>query len=206
MLLIDYYYTTEDLLGLAYPDKPDADEVMQFFKAIYGSGDFPALAHKDDIFALFKNFLLLDNHIVAMSRKDSQDDPNLPANFNGYGGVMNVDNREIAEYYRNLYLFLTETAEPYSIKLKLYKEELEHVVDLPTSSSESKVGNSDMPITATFDAAPTSDVLSNLTQTSTTATAEATTPLERYEAAMNSIRSILKEWYDDYIRRFALYE
>ncbi len=202
MLVRNNYYTTKDLLSLGHDvtsrDAEDLCELLGYTGAL--EDQWNAIAK------LFLDFLTRDNHFVAKSRIDSMEDANLPINDTSYVNMTLVDNDDIQAFYENLMIWLFETAPIYADRLSVYEELVTKRLDKPSSSAGTVVGLSNMPITASFDSAPDTDTLSTLTQTTTETTAEATTPLERYEQAMNSIRSIYKEWYDDFVRRFALYE
>lgn len=202
MLVRNNYYTTKDLLSLGRDVlSGDIETLCELF------GYENALKDQWSAIAkLFLDFLTRDNHFVVKSPLDSMDDVNLPINDTSYGNMENVDNEDIQTFYENLMLWLLETAPIYADRIAVYGELVTKRLDKPSSSAGTVVGLSNMPITASFDSAPDTDTLSTLTQTTTETIAEATTPLERYEQAMNSIRSINKEWYDDFVRRFALYE
>lgn len=202
MLVRNNYYTTKDLLSLGRDvTSGDIETLCELF------GYENALkAQWNAIAKLFLDFLTRDNHFVVKSPLDSMEDVNLPINDTSYDNMENVDNGDIQTFYESFFLWLTETAPIYADRTAVYEELVTKRLDKPSSSAGTVVGLSNMPITASFDSAPDTDTLSTLTQTTTETTAEATTPLERYEQAMNSIRSINKEWYDDFVRRFALYE
>ncbi len=202
MLVRNNYYTTKDLLSLGRDVlSSDIEELCE----LYGYEN-ALKAQWNTITKLFLDFLTRDNHFVVKSPIDSMEDSDLPRKASTYKGMDSVDNEDIQVFYENLFLWLMETAPIYADRLSVYEELVTKRLDKPSSSAGTVVGLSNMPITASFDSAPDTDTLSTLTQTTTETTAEATTPLERYEQAMNSIRSINKEWYDDFVRRFALYE
>ena len=202
MMTNHYYYTTKDIIGLGRDivsgDITTFIETLSYTNAL--KSQWP------DIFKLFQDYLTLDNHIVVRSYKDSMSDPCLPRNDTTFDNIELIDNPDITYFYENLMQFLFETAEEYSQKLSLYIGLASERLAKPSSEGSVVTGSSEEPVTATFDSAPSSDMLSNLTETKTSASSEATTPLDRYENAIKSARSILKEWYDDYVRRFALYE
>ena len=202
MLTETYLYTTRDLL---YPGRDFVSTEVENIIELYSYTD-ALKPYWSDIAKLFQDYLMLDNHVVVSSFVNSANDPDLPINDSSFDNMNQVDNEDIQRFYTNLILFLFDTASEYSQKLSLYNGLIAERLEKPSSTGNVKVGVSDMPITATFASAPGSDVLSNLTETTTTATSEASTPLDRYEAAIKSARSILKEWYNDYVRRFALYE
>lgn len=202
MLVRNNYYTTKDLL---YPGHDVTSGDIETLCERFGYEN-ALKAQWNAIAKLFLDFLTRDNHFVVKSPLDSMDDANLPVNDTSYGNMDLVDNEDIQVFYENLFLWLMETAPIYADRTAVYEELVTKRLDKPSSSAGTVVGLSNMPITASFDSAPDTDTLSTLTQTTTETTAEATTPLERYEQAMNSIRSINKEWYDDFVRRFALYE
>lgn len=202
MLVRNNYYTTKDLLSLGRDVlSGDIETLCELF------GYENALKDQWSAIAkLFLDFLTRDNHFVVKSPLDSMEDASLPINDASYDNMELVDNGDIQTFYESFFLWLTETAPIYADRIAVYEELVTKRLDKPSSSAGTVVGLSNMPITASFDSAPDTDTLSTLTQTTTETTAEATTPLERYEQAMNSIRSINKEWYDDFVRRFALYE
>lgn len=202
MLTETYLYTTRDLL---YPGRDFVSTEVENIIELYSYPD-ALKPYWSDIAKLFQDYLMLDNHVVVSSFVNSMADPGLPINDSSFDNMDQVDNEDIQRFYTNLILFLFDTASEYAQKLSLYNGLITERLEKPSSTGNVKVGVSDMPITATFASAPGSDVLSSLTETTTTATSEASTPLERYEAAIKSARSILKEWYNDYVRRFALYE
>ena len=202
MLTETYLYTTRDLL---YPGRDFASTDVEVIVEHYSYAD-ALKPYWNDIAKLFADYLVLDNHVVVSSFTDSSEDVDLPSEDTSYDNMNLVDNEDIQRFYTNLILFLFDTASEYAQKLSLYNGLIAERLEKPSSTGNVKVGVSDMPITATFASAPGSDVLSSLTETTTTATSEASTPLDRYEAAIKSARSILKEWYNDYVRRFALYE
>ena len=202
MLTETYLYTTRDLL---YPGRDFVSTEVENIIELYSYTD-ALKPYWSDIAKLFQDYLMLDNHVVVSSFVNSMNDPDLPINDASFDNMELVDNEDIQRFYTNLILFLFDTASEYSQKLSLYNGLIAERLEKPSSTGNVKVGVSDMPITATFASAPGSDVLSSLTETTTTATSEASTPLDRYEAAIKSARSILKEWYNDYVRRFALYE
>ena len=202
MLTETYLYTTRDLL---YPGRDFVSTEVENIIELYSYTD-ALKPYWSDIAKLFQDYLMLDNHVVVSSFVNSMNDPDLPINDASFDNMELVDNEDIQRFYTNLILFLFDTASEYSQKLSLYNGLIAERLEKPSSTGNVKVGVSDMPITATFASAPGSDVLSSLTETTTTATSESSTPLDRYEAAIKSARSILKEWYNDYVRRFALYE
>ena len=204
MLVRNNYYTTKDLLSLGRGRDVGSRDIEDLCELL---GYTDALKDQwNTIAKLFLDFLTRDNHFVVKSPRDSMEDANLPINEGSYINMTLVDNDDIQAFYENLMLWLLEAAPIYADRLAVYEELVTKRLDKPSSSAGTVVGLSNMPITASFDSAPDTDTLSTLTQTTTETTAEATTPLERYEQAMNSIRSINKEWYDDFVRRFALYE
>lgn len=208
MLIAKYYYTSQDLLqlGTSASDNGWATGDVEDFEDIFSTTSTILTDNSSAIASLITSYLVSDNHFVVASTTDSSEDEQLPSIFGDPTAALQVDNDNITEFYRNFYLWLNETAPIYTKKLSVYTDLVSNLTAKPTSSTTNTTGTSDMPITASFDDAPTSDVLSNLVQSTTETEIEATTPLDRYEAALNSIRNIMKEWYDEYIRRFALYE
>ena len=207
MLINKYVYDSHDLLAVG--DTPAnrawTSSELDDFEDAFTTG---TTLHDNAaaILRLLNEFLVNDNHEIVYSEKNSMDDGYLPINEGDPANVMIVDNADIRKFYIDFFQFLMETADVYTKRLALYADELTHYLEKPGSASTSKTGYSAMPITASFDNAPSSDVLSNLTQTDNETTMEASTPLERYEAAITATRNIIEEWYNDYIRRFALYE
>ena len=116
-----------------------------------------------------------------------------------------VTNPEIRQALNRFIAYLLESYPYYSKVISLYDEKATDLLAQVTDTTTSKTGNSEMPQTATFDSAPTTDVLSMLENVTATTKQDYGTTMQRLDEVRKMYSNLYREWADEVIKTFVLY-
>jgi hypothetical protein len=114
-------------------------------------------------------------------------------------------NPDIRQALNRFIAYLLESYPYYSKVISLYDEKATDLLAQVTDTTTSKTGNSDMPQTATFDNAPTSDVLSMLENVTATTKQDYGTTMQRLDEVRKMYSNLYREWADEVLKEFVLY-
>lgn len=149
--------------------------------------------------ALFTKYLALNarKEVAVISESDVNDSTN----------------EDIVAWLERLALWLNKTYFYYKKMLDLYTaKEADLMAQVKTSltiAGTNKSAVSDMPQTATFDNAPTSDVMSNLQQGESSETQNTGndygTAMQRLDEVRNHLENVYARWCEEFERTFVIY-
>lgn len=114
-------------------------------------------------------------------------------------------NADIISFMERFCKWLNDTYPYYSKMLDFYEQNLSSLMSQVSDGRTLKTGVSDMPQTATFDAAPTSDALSGLTNVEETRVSDYGTKMSRLREIKDHLASLYQDWSKDFIKTFVYY-
>ncbi len=126
--------------------------------------------------------------------------------------VNDKNNEDIIAFLERLVQWITRTFLYHKTLLDIYNNSIatlmKQVETDVTGTTATTDGRSDMPQTATFASAPTSDVLSSLQQTqltnSQTTKQDYGTPMQRIAEIKEHMENVYSEWYDEFVKEFII--
>lgn len=203
-LVYNYHYTFEDVFCPTLEPFKKGTKTLNDVAALYGISvdDANATILKSaEVTKLFIDYVLP----TALDKDFCITDTESPDYERYFPTSVLVTGYDIKQALNRFIAYLLESYPYYSKVISLYDEKAADLLAQVTDTTTSKTGNSDMPQTATFDSAPTTDVLSMLENVTATTKQDYGTTMQRLDEVRKMYSNLYREWADEVIKTFVLY-
>jgi hypothetical protein len=193
-LVYNYHWTFQDVFSYlldAFDTRVDLYQLTTLYGFTYGEEETTILSSKE-VTKMFCDFVYPMAYDKDFCISDTE-------------STVPVDNPDIKQALRRLVAYILESYPYYSRLIALYDKDATALLAQVTETTDSKTGDSDMPQTATFESAPTSDVLSMLQKVTATTKQDYGTIMQRLDEIRKNYVSLYREWADEVLKEFVLY-
>lgn len=201
MEAVTSFYLSDILVESGFSANSNGTRVLGLTLIKYGAHcedfEFPFVIDPYDVG--YDNYIqtLFNNYICLNASREIVVDSSNPVN--------DSSNSDIIAFLERLLQWLSRTYPYYKKMIETYEAKKNDLMAQVTSNDSATIGTSDMPQTAKFDNAPTSDVLSNLSQQKQEHKEDYGTPMQRIDELKRLLENCYARWTRDFEEAFILY-